>query len=57
VHRGTPCGPGPEPYVETFRQQTDLGYDEVAITPITPITPDVDGFCRYETELRPRHGS
>jgi G6PDH family F420-dependent oxidoreductase len=49
---GTPCGPDPEPYVEAFRRYAELGYDEVAIT---PIGPDIDGFCRfYETELRPR---
>jgi G6PDH family F420-dependent oxidoreductase len=49
---GTPCGPDPEPYVETFRKYAELDYDEAAIT---PIGPDVDGFCRfYETELRPR---
>jgi hypothetical protein len=48
----TPCGPDPEPYVEAFRRFAELGYDEVAIT---PIGPDIDGFCRfYETELRPR---
>jgi G6PDH family F420-dependent oxidoreductase len=51
---GTPCGPDPEPYVATFREYADLGYDEVAIT---PIGQDVEGFLRfYEKELRPRLG-
>ena len=35
-----------------FRKYADLGYDEVAIT---PIGPDIEGFCWfYGTELRPR---
>lgn len=49
---GTPCGPDPEPYVARFRELADLGFDEVAIT---PIGPDIEGFLRFwERELRPR---
>jgi G6PDH family F420-dependent oxidoreductase len=50
--QGTPCGPDPEPYVETFRQFAEAGFDEVAVT---QIGPDQEGFFRfYERELRPR---
>ena len=51
---GTPCGPDPDRYVETFQSFADAGFDEVAVT---QIGPDQDGFFRfYERELRDRIG-
>jgi G6PDH family F420-dependent oxidoreductase len=41
-----PCGPDPEPYVESLREYADAGYDEVFVH---DIGPDQEGFLRFFT--------
>ena len=46
-----PCGPDPEPYLESIRQYEEAGYDEIYMH---QIGPDQEGFFRfYEKEIRP----
>jgi len=48
----TPCGPDPEPYLQSFRKYVDAGFDHLYFH---QIGPDQDGFLRFfETELLPR---
>jgi len=49
---GVPCGPDPEPIVETVREWVDAGFDHIALH---QIGPDQEGFFRFwEQELGPR---
>jgi G6PDH family F420-dependent oxidoreductase len=49
---GTPCGPDPEPYVESFRTYAEAGFDHVYFH---QIGPDQAGFLTFfERELLPR---
>ena len=46
-----PCGPDPEPYLESIRQYEEAGYDEIYMH---QIGPDQEGFFRfYEQEILP----
>lgn len=46
-----PCGPDPEPYVESIRQYEEAGYDEIYVH---QIGPDQEGFFRFfEKEIFP----
>jgi hypothetical protein len=46
-----PCGPDPEPYLESIRQYEEVGYDEIYIH---QIGPDQEGFFRFfEKEILP----
>ncbi|MDP9406309.1 MAG: TIGR03557 family F420-dependent LLM class oxidoreductase [Actinomycetota bacterium] len=47
-----PCGPDPQPYVESLRAYADAGYDTVYLH---NIGPDQEGFLRFFTdEVRPQ---
>lgn len=51
VAQSIPCGPDPQPYVDSLRQYADAGYDELYVQ---QIGPDQEGFFRFwERELRP----
>src|SRR3712207_8632549 len=39
-----PCGPDPEPYLESIRQYEKAGYDEIYVH---QIGPDQEGFFRF----------
>lgn len=46
-----PCGPDPEPYVETFREFLDAGFEHLAVL---PVGEDVGGTLRFfAEEVRP----
>ena len=46
-----PCGPDPQPYVDTFRQFLDAGFERLAIL---PVGDDVEGTLRFfAEEVRP----
>jgi G6PDH family F420-dependent oxidoreductase len=46
-----PCGPDPEPYLESIRQYEKVGYDEIYMH---QIGPDQEGFFRFfEKEILP----
>jgi G6PDH family F420-dependent oxidoreductase len=52
VTENVPCGPDPEPYLESFRTYVDAGFDHVYFH---QIGPDQDGFLTFfERELHPR---
>ncbi len=49
-----PCGPDPEPYLDTIRSYLDAGFDEVYVA---QIGPEQDEFFRFwEREIRPVAG-
>jgi G6PDH family F420-dependent oxidoreductase len=49
---GTPCGPDPEPVLETVRKWERAGFDRIAFH---QVGPDQDGFLRFwREELQPR---
>ena len=52
VTENIPCGPDPEPYVESFKTYVEAGFDHLYFH---QIGPDQDGFLRFfERELLPR---
>lgn len=52
VAESVTCGPDPERHLETIREYTEAGYDNVYVH---QIGPDQDGFFRfYETEILPK---